>query len=369
MISKYWKNLDKSLPLYGTGLMRLPTDENGIDYARAKEMFDYAVQNGANYFDTAYFYHGGDSERFFAKASKDYPRESLMLTDKFPAWLAHEPSDVEKIFSEQLERCGTEYFDFYFLHSVGRGEWGKIQDFGIYDFLAKKKTEGIIRNLGFSSHDSPDAMDFLLEQAEWDIVQIQLNYYDWFGNSKNLYDSITKKGLPVIAMEPVLGGRLANLSDNVSDIYKNAGLAKTNAEFALKFVGSLPNIAMVLSGTSTLEQAKENIGIFKSFTPYGEKGFEIAEQAVKEINKFDSVPCTDCRYCKECPAEINIPRLLSSYNDYLRFNTKDGLKWTVNDIQEEKRPDKCTGCGACMETCPQKIDVPFYLEKICETIN
>jgi len=372
MEQRYFEKFDKTLPLLGMGCMRLPchSKEDGgkINYEKAKEMLDYLYNNGVKYYDTAYFYHEGESELFLGKALAEYPRESYYIADKFPIWNAKEPGDVEKIFNEQLSKVNVEYFDFYLLHCLTKNNWERAKQFGIYEFCAKMKKAGKIKHFGFSFHDTPTVMEQILDDAEWDFAQIMLNYYDYEGTGKNLYSLITNKKLPVIVMEPVRGGSLCTLSDDVADLYKASGSSESNASWAMRFVASHPNVAVALSGVSTMEHCVENTKTYSPLIPMTEKEFDICDKMAKKINSVSLVPCTSCKYCSECPQQIDIPNIFNFYNNYLRFNNKKDFMWNVNQREKEHNLSKCTKCGTCTVKCPQKIDIPEILKKIASVV-
>ena len=367
----------------GMGNMRLPTvdgQERLIDEEKAQEIIDYAMSHGINYYDTAYRDHGGESERFIGRALAKYPRESYLLASKFPghmmtkkvgcvlgftSGLAGWPdSTVEGVFTEQLEKCGVEWFDFYLLHNVNEKSLAMYldPDLQIVEYLKKQKTLGRIRHLGFSSHAvSPATIDDFLTRHEgvFDFVQIQLNYLDWkLQDAKGKYEVIAKHGLKVVVMEGVRGGRLAALPDEQMARLRAARPEDSAARWALNWARSLPAVAVVLSGMTTLEQIRENVETFAApGTLCAEETAMLAEVADAML---DLVPCTACRYCTEgCPKALEIPKLITAYNGVKNGDFMAGFP--LDAAESAMDPRRCVGCGACAAVCPQGIDIPSIM--------
>ncbi len=369
----------------GMGNMRLPTREgqdNRILKDKAQEIIDYAMSHGINYYDTAYRYHGGESERFIGEALKKYPRESFLLASKFPghmmvkkengvvgftSGLAGWPDNtVEGVFAEQLKKCQVDYFDFYLLHNVSEKSLAIYDDpdLQVVEFLKRQKAEGRIRHLGFSSHASAAATidDFLpRHEGVFDFVQIQLNYLDWkLQDAKGKYEAIAKHGVKVVVMEGVRGGRLAKLPEEQMARLRTLRPEDSAARWALRWLQSLPEVAVVLSGMTTLEQIVENVETFAAPDPLsGEESALLAEVADSMLNW---VPCTRCRYCTEgCPMELDIPGIIAAYNgvkngDFMSFYDPDAADAAMD-------PRRCVGCGACASICPQNIGIPAIMEE------
>lgn len=363
-----YKNSALTVPLLGFGCMRLPQvspDNQGIDYATAKKMIDRAMKAGCNYFDTAYMYHGGESERCLGELLKPYSRDSYYLTDKMPVWFARNSGDIEKIFNEQLARCKTGYFDFYMLHALDTANWSLAQKYKAYEFLARMKKEGKIRRLGFSFHDTPEVLQKIVNAHEWDFAQIQLNYLDWeLYRSREQYEILTKAGIPVIVMEPLRGGSLASLSPDATEILRKADPRSSNAAWALRYVASLPNVLCVLSGMSLPEHMEDNIKTFSPLKPLTDNERKTLDQALTAYRKRLAVPCTACRYCMPCPVGVEIPKIFGLYNQYKISGNKWLFSNNYNAIPEDSRASACVNCGKCMKHCPQKISIPAELKKI-----
>ena len=352
-----------SVSMLGMGAMRLPQIGEGwgqpVDYKKAEEIIDYCISEGVNYFDTAYVYHGGDSERFLGYALKKYPRESYYIADKYN--LIRQP-DFRIQFEEQLERLQMEYIDFYLCHGISDQYISGYLGNGCVEYFQEEKARGRIKNLGFSFHGHPDVLRKALEYCQWDFVMIQLNYYDWFhSNMKELYGILKENNIPALAMEPVHGGMLANLTPEGNALLKAAEPEKSIASWALRFVMGLPHVSAVLSGMSTLEQVKDNIATVKESKPITTGDEEMLLQASTMLFNTIGAPCTFCRYCS-CPLGLDIPHILNYYNDY-----KAGGEWRLNRLlalPEELRPSACTSCGECVKSCPQNLDMPKYMKDI-----
>jgi len=365
---RHYKETEQTVPLLGFGMMRLPrisADKPDIDYAVTGNMIARALEAGINYFDTAYFYHGGLSEKCLGDLLSKYPRDSYYLADKMPISHAATVADAERIFNEQLSRCKTDYFDFYLLHAVNAGNWKKTVELGICEFLDEMKAAGKIRRFGFSFHDAPEVLRQVTDARPWDFVQIQLNYLDWeLYRSKEQYEILTGRGIPAIIMEPLRGGALASFEPDVAAIFHNADPGAGIPSWALRYAGSLPNVLTVLSGMSLPEQLEENIGTFAGFRPLSDAERGVVADALALYRKTTLIPCTACRYCMPCPAGVDIPRIFGMYNQSRITRNPDAFRTSYGKMEESEKASACVGCGACLEKCPQKIDIPAELKKI-----
>ena len=375
----------------GMGNMRLPTfngQENQIDKEKAQEIIDYAMSHGINYYDTAYRYHGGESERFIGEALKKYPRESFYLASKFPghmmvkkeggvvgftSGLAGWPDNtVAGVFAEQLQKCQVDYFDFYLLHNVNEKSLGIYNDpeLQVVEFVKQKKAEGKIRHLGFSSHAASAAtIDEFLTKHEgvFDFVQIQLNYLDWkLQDAKGKYEAIAKHGVKVVVMEGVRGGRLANLPDAQMARLREMRPEDSAARWALRWLQDLPAVSVVLSGMTTLEQIKENVETFEAPAQLSDAEKTLLTEVADSMLNW--VPCTACRYCTEgCPMELEIPKIIAAYN-----GVKNGdhmARYDLDTADSSMDPRRCVGCGACAAICPQGIDIPAIMAEFPELLS
>lgn len=373
MEMRQYRDTDVKVSLLGMGCMRLPKvdpEKEDIDYEKAQEIIDYAYANGVNYFDTAYGYHGGQSELFVGQALKKYPRESFFLASKMPIWCVKEKGDVERIFNEQLQRCQTDYFDFYLFHSQNAANFQKCQEFGVYEFLSQMKAEGKIRRLGFSFHDTPEVLRHICDTYPWDFAQIQLNYLDWeMQDAKAQYQILNDREIPVIVMEPVRGGALASPCEAADILFREERPDKSVASWAIRFAASLPGVLTVLSGMSNMEQVRDNVDTMTRFEPLTDREREVIDEALEAYRKKDTVPCTGCRYCMDCPFGVDIPKMLSLYNHYVLDRDGEDYLEAYEAQPESERADQCQACGACMEKCPQHIRIPDQMVTIRETVE
>ena len=348
----------------GFGTMRLPVKEDGkINWELGEKMVDYAYENGVNYFDTAWPYHGGESELFIGHALKKYDRESFFLASKMPVGRISKKEEVDQIFTKQLEKCQVEYFDYYLVHAVNRDNWQTTLKLEVIEYLKEKKAEGKIKKLGFSFHDSADQLEAMIQHTDWDFIQLQLNYYDMANNDAKILLSLANKyNLPIIVMEPVRGGFLANVvPEAVKEITDAYGENKA-ASLAVSYAMSLPGVQVVLSGMSDMEQTVDNVATAKEPIPMDEKAEKVLDRVMEDINNFKSVPCTKCRYCMPCPVGLDIPEIFRIYNDWNLFKNPFRLKGDMANL--EKKPSDCVSCGKCTHACPQRIDVPTLMKEI-----
>jgi len=351
--------------------MRLPVSAGkvtDINVETAFEMFDYAFERGVNYFDTAYMYHDGAAEAFVGKALARYPRDKFYLATKLPPWNIQKESDLQRLFDGQLKKCGVDFFDFYLMHCITRGTLPMFEKFGAYEFLREQQKKGKLRYLGFSHHDSTELFEQVLEKYEFDFSQIQLNYLDSDQlDSKGLYNALGRRNIPTIIMEPVRGGLLANLPPESAEILKSAAPERSQASWAMRFAGELPGVLTVLSGMSTLEQVKDNVATYTDFTALSDAEHQTISRAVEAYRKNTAIPCTACGYCMPCPVGVDIPESFGFYN-ILQIN--GNMDQFYNDYElggKGSQPEDCTGCGACIDRCPQRLDIPKLMAEIVRT--
>jgi predicted aldo/keto reductase-like oxidoreductase len=357
--------------MLGFGAMRLPTvDGKGaspIDYARTEQIIDRAIEGGVNYFDTAYPYHGGQSEIVLGKILSKYPRESYLLATKFPGHQICESYDPREVFEHQLKKCGVEYFDFYLLHDVNETSVDTYLDkrWGIIDYFLEQKRAGRIRRLGFSSHARLGALKEFLDGAggAMDFCQIQLNYIDYtLQQAKEKLELLESRGIPAIIMEPVRGGKLARLEGEVKERVLAIAEGGSCASVAFRFLQGFDGVRVVLSGMSDMAQVEDNLSTFDSLNPLDPSSVEEL-LAVAETMK-GGVPCTGCRYCVDgCPMGIDIPMLMGTYNEMSVSRSSNAAR-RVEFLEEGRRPVDCISCGACSAVCPQKIDIPTALKSL-----
>lgn len=358
-----FKNGLHSISLLGLGTMRLPKIEGQgekIDFEKAQEIVDYAYSHGINYFDTAFPYHGGESESFIGPALSKYPRDSYFLATKMPLWEVKDASDFERIFNIQLERTGSGYFDFYLMHAMNRANFEKAVKLDLYGFMKKKQAEGLIRFIGFSFHDTPDVLAEMTDKYEWDFAQIQFNYLDYeLQDAKRQYEILAEKHIPIIVMEPVRGGTLASPCEKSNEIFKEARPDKSIASWAIRYAASFPDILTVLSGMSNMEQIEDNVATMTDFEYIGESDAETIALALDAYKKKDVIPCTGCRYCMDCPMGVDIPGVFKIYNTFYAVE-QDIKSFTEHyeSLPSEAHAASCVSCGKCMTHCPQFIKIP-----------
>ena len=360
-----------NIPKLGFGLMRLPNfgAYDKIDIEHFKRMADYYMEHGMNYFDTAYGYHDGQSEIAARQAVVErFPRESFFFADKFPGWLANGPKDVERIFNEQLQKCGVEYFDFYMLHALNGKSNAKNVEVKAYDFFKRMKAEGRIKHFGFSFHGTlEDLRSILTNHPEHEFVQLQINYFDWYAREgKAVYDIAREFGKPIIIMEPVLGGTLAKLPPSAAHVLKEAAPTVSLASWAVRWCASLPGIITVLSGMSSIEQMKDNVAYMKDFVPMSAMEKQLTQKTAKALQEIEQIPCTACRYCcSSCPQNIHIDEILKTYNAYLETKTFQQFGKITSTIHDAVQgAASCINCEKCLSLCPQNIQIPAKLMEI-----
>lgn len=357
---------DKKLSLLGFGCMRLPEKDGQVDVEQVEEMVAYGMAHGINYFDTAYPYHAGMSERVMGQVLNKYPRESYYLADKFPGHQVMSSYDPAGLFEEQLRRCRTDYFDFYLLHNVYEKSLDTYLDpkWGILDYFREQKHLGRIKHLGFSSHAQLDTLKKILDIIgdDMEFCQIQLNYLDWtLQNGKEKYDLLTAHGIPVWVMEPVRGGKLANFTDDRLTAFRPE---ESTASWGFRFLQGLPNVKMILSGMSNNAQMIDNVRTFNQESPLSSEEKELLLEIAEGIKK--SIPCTGCRYCCDgCPMGLDIPTMMSICSD-IRVAPVVNSVMMLQAAPKDKQPSACISCGKCTKICPQGIDIPAVMRELTE---
>ena len=364
----YRKFQDHRIAALGFGCMRLPLSgsaESDIDVEQTQKMVAYAMDHGINYFDTAWGYHNGNSETVIGRTLSHYPREDYYLATKFPGYDLENMPKVAEIFERQLEKCGVDYFDFYLFHNVCEMNIDAYLDekYGIMDYLRKQKAGGRIRHLGFSTHGSCEVIRRFLDAygSEMEFCQIQLNYVDWhFQNAEDTVRLLKEYDLPIWVMEPLRGGRLAALDDDNAARLSAMRPDETDPAWAFRFLQSVPEVTVVLSGMSGMEQLEANVRTFEEERPLSAAEqtelLKIADDMIREV------PCTACHYCtSHCPKGLDIPALIKLYNEHVFTGGNIHISMALNALPTEKRPEACIGCHSCEKVCPQQIRVSEIL--------
>ena len=369
---------DLKLSALGMGAMRLPVidgDDARIDEAAAEQMVAYAMEHGVNYYDTAWGYHNGNSELVMGKALSKYPRDKFYLATKFPGYDLSNMPKVKEIFEKQLEKCGVEYFDFYLFHNVCELNIDAYLDkkYGIYDYLIKQKEAGRIRHLGFSAHGSYDVMKRFLEAygSAMEFGQIQLNYLDWsFQDAKRKMELLKEYQIPVWVMEPVRGGKLASLSEENAAKLKELRPEESVAAWAFRFLQSLPEVTMVLSGMSDMEQLKDNIRTYEEEKPLNDQEMKVLLDIAEGMVNKSILPCTACHYCtSHCPQKLDIPNLLNLYNEHCFTEGGFIAPMALAALPKDKLPSACIGCRSCEAVCPQQIKISEAMADFAKKLN
>lgn len=363
-----------NIPKLGFGLMRLPEKDGHIDIEKTCEMVDMFLAKGYKYFDTAYLYGGGESERAVKEAlTKRHPRDSFYVATKIPNFAIKCKEDMDKIFNEELERTGLEYIDFYLLHNLTSSNIEAFESCDCWNWLKAKKEAGLIKNYGFSCHDGPEFLEkALTDHPDVDFVQLQINYADWEADnvqSKACYETVVKHGIPVMIMEPVKGGTLAALRPELEEIFKEANPDASVASWAIRYAAGLPGAAVVLSGMSTLEQVKDNLATFEDIKPLTDDEMAVIEKVKNIMASAETIPCTSCKYCVDgCPMQINIPGIFSIYNNVKTYGLSARYQGEYDNRHTAHASD-CIACGQCEEICPQHLSIIDLLKGAAEVFG
>lgn len=376
-VMQYRKNINNGdeLSLLGFGTMRLPLNEDGhADEEESIRLIRYAIDHGINYIDTAYTYHGGESETVVGKALQDGYREKVFLADKMATWMVKQAGSQEALFETQLERCQTDCFDYYLIHNVYKPVWKQCLKMETIEFLEQKRAEGKIKNLGFSFHGDLPLFHEVLGYHNWDFCQIQLNYMDEsFQAGVEGLKYAHQIGLPVMIMEPLKGGKLTDiLPDTIKQLWESAPVRRTPAEWAFRWVADFPEVTCILSGMNSQEQLDENLRILDDAAPntLTEQEHDLIKQASKTYNDKIQYSCTGCRYCMPCPERINIPQMMDLYNQCFLYGRNPKTK---EDFEKYMlitgRPSGCVECGKCEDLCPQGLPIREAMKKAASELE
>jgi len=353
--------------LLGFGCMRFPVLENGkINEPESEKMLDAAYKGGINYFDTAYVYHDGDSEPFVGRVLNRYERSSYYLATKLPCWEVKTIEDAHRLFESQKSRLDKDYIDFFLLHSLGKESWARMVKLGVVEYCEELKTQGRIRKFGFSFHDEYPVFEEIISYRKWDFCQIQLNYMDVEEQAgMKGYLLAEKLGIPVVVMEPIKGSSIAAFPEDITTIFRQVNPDLSTASWALRWVGSLSNVKVILSGMSAMDQVEDNLKTFSPLVPLNAEEKTAVAKVVEVLNTRVNNGCTGCRYCMPCPSGVDIPYNFKVWNAFGIYQNPGQVRWDWGAAMEDKyRAKNCTECGLCEEACPQKIHVREDLKKL-----
>src|SRR6056297_124863 len=371
MIYKKFGEKDWNSSILGMGCMRLPVvddDNEKIDEAKAIEMIRYAADHGINYFDTAWPYHGGNSESVLGRALQDGYRENVKIATKLPSWKIEKEEDFDYYLKEQLNNLQTDYIDFYLLHTLSKKFWENLKSLNIIDWLKEKKKNGVIKNIGFSFHASYDVFEEIVDYYDWDFCQIQYNYLDTeFQAGKKGLKYASNKGIAVVVMEPLRGGTLAKTPPpKVKDVLKQSSNQRNAVEWSLQWLWDQEEVNVVLSGMSTMGQLKENIKLAKQAKEYklNENENELIQKARKKFLDIFPVACTGCNYCVPCPQGVAIPNIFALYNKAIIYDEYEKNNNSYSNFSDKANADNCIECGECEAACPQNLPIIDYLQDV-----
>lgn len=371
MLTRKIEQLNISPSMLGFGCMRFPTMPDGkIDEVKATAMIETAIANGVTYIDTAYPYHNGESEPFVGKVLKSHRRDSFFLATKLPVWLIKSKADVRRLFEEQLRRLQVDYIDFYLLHALDGDRWETLVKLGVPEEVAQLKKEGKIRYMGFSFHDEYPVFEKIITSRPWDFCQIQYNYTDTKIQAGDQgYDLATKLNIPVVVMEPIKGGTLANLPADIAQVFKDHDPKVSLSSWALRWVADHPNVKVILSGMSTMDHVHDNLNTFNNYQPLTKTEHALIDKVNGIIQSRTRNGCTGCEYCMPCPYGVNIPRNFRIWNDLGIFKDvqKANRRYWI-DLKPEERADMCQACGSCEAVCPQHLTIIEDLKQVVKDI-
>lgn len=370
MEKRKFDKLDVESSLLGFGCMRFPLKEDGnIDEDEAEKMIDLAIANGVTYIDTAYPYHNGDSEPFVGKVLKKYERKSFTLATKLPIWKINSQQEAREVFESQLKRLDVDYIDFYLLHALDSDKWKKVLEYHIIDMCEELRKEGKIKYLGFSFHDEFNVFEEIIKYHHWDFCQLQLNYMDMgIQAGQRGVDLANELGVPLVVMEPIKGGSLASLPQDVTEMFKAYHPDVTLASWALRYVGTLPGVKVILSGMSTLAQVEDNLKTFNNYQNLSQEELDIVNKVADTLHSRTKNGCTGCAYCMPCPFGVNIPSNFKYWNNRFIY---DDIKFIdkYKNMDDQAKASKCQQCGACERMCPQHLSIREDLKRVVKDME
>jgi predicted aldo/keto reductase-like oxidoreductase len=362
--------LDWEVSVLGFGVMRLPLadkETEKVDEPESVRMMRYAIDHGVNYIDTAYPYHEGQSEGIVGKALKDGYRERVKVATKLPVWLVEDAEAFDRYLNEQLERLQMEKIDFYFLHGLNSKRWSKLRDLGVIRWAEGAMADGRFDHLSFSFHDNFETFKQIVDDYDnWTSAQVQYNYIDVdYQAGRRGVEYAASKGLAVVVMEPIRGGQLTKPRGPVAKVWESAAQKRSPAAWALLWVWNQPEVSVVLSGMSTIEQVMENVALADSARPgiLSPEELAVVDRAREAYKGLAPIPCTNCKYCMPCSSGVDISGIFEIYNDTMIYEDHEEARWLYSQLKEEQRADQCTKCAECTDACPQGIDIPECLEK------
>ena len=363
--------LDWEVSVLGFGVMRLPLadkETEKVDEPESVRMMRYAIDHGVNYIDTAYPYHEGQSEGIVGKALKDGYRERVKVATKLPVWLVEDAQAFDRYLNEQLERLQMDKIDFYFLHGLNSQRWPKVRDMGVIRWAEGAMADGRFDHLSFSFHDNFETFKQIVDDYDnWTSAQVQYNYMDVdYQAGRRGVEYAASKGLTVVVMEPIRGGQLAKPRGPVAGVWEGAAQKRSPAAWALLWVWNQPEVSVVLSGMSTMEQVIENVALADSARPgiLSPEELAVVDRAREAYKGLAPIPCTNCKYCMPCSSGVDISGIFEIYNDTIIYEDPEEARWLYSQLKEEQRADQCTKCAECTDACPQGIDIPEWLEKV-----
>ncbi len=371
MEKRKFEKLGVESSLLGFGCMRFPMNEEGnIDEKEAEKMIDLAIEKGVTYIDTAYPYHNGDSEPFVGRVLKKYDRHSFTLATKLPIWQVNSQEEAREMFENQLKRLDVDYIDFYLLHALDAEKWKKVLDYNIIDMCEELRQQGKIKYLGFSFHDEYNVFEEIIKYHHWDFCQLQLNYMDMgIQAGQKGVNLAYQLGVPIVVMEPIKGGSLASLPEDVTKMFKDYNEKATLASWALRYVGTLPGIKVILSGMSTLEQVQDNLETFINYQNLSQEELDIVQKVADTLHSRTQNGCTGCAYCMPCPFGVHIPNNFKYWNNCFIYGDEALFKGKYQNMDESAKASHCKECGACEKMCPQQLSIREDLKRVVKDLG